>query len=130
MDGAAKKRRINSIRCQLPHCTQSALAAFCKLAKYTELPDITQPREIREARDYVAASETPYGPLLHMLELITVQNTTIQLEVANPLALLYIAAKDLLVVNCFRQLMRNTLVVSTALGSSAFMKMKLNQAIR
>ena len=28
-----------------------------------------------------------------MLELITVQNTTIQLEVANPLALLYIAAQ-------------------------------------
>ena len=93
MDGAAKKRRINSIRCQLPRCTQSALAAFCKLAKDNELPDISHPREFREARDYVAASETPYGPLLHMLELKTVQNKTIQLEVANPLALLYIAAQ-------------------------------------
>ena len=62
--------------------------ANCPKAKYTELPDISHPREIREAKDYVAASETPYGPLLHMLELITVQNTTIQLEVANPLALL------------------------------------------
>ena len=91
MDGAAKVRRINSIRCKLPHCTQSALAAVCKLGKYNELPDISHPRDIREARDYVAASKTPYGPLLHMLELITVQNTTIQLEVANPLALLYIA---------------------------------------
>ena len=91
MDGAAKVRRINSIRCKLPHCTQSALAAFCKLGKYYELPDISHPRDIKEARDYVAASKTPYGPLLNMLELLTVQNTTMQLEVANPLALLYIA---------------------------------------
>ena len=87
--GAAKVRRINSIRCKLPHCTQSALAAFCKLAKNTELPDITHRREIRD----VAASKTSYGPLLHMLELKIVQNKTIQLEVANPLALLYIAAQ-------------------------------------
>ena len=93
MDGAAKVRRIKSIRCKLPHCTQSALAAFCKLAKDNELPDITHSRDIRGARDYVAASTTPYGPLLHMLELITVQNKTIHLEVANPLALLYIAGQ-------------------------------------
>ena len=93
MERQAKYQRITSLRNRLPRCTQRALAAFIAESKRGDLPDITSRQDIRDARDAIVSSVTPYGPLIQDIKLRGTQNNDVLVKVVNPLAMMYLAAQ-------------------------------------
>lgn len=102
----AKLRRLGDMRSRLPFVSQSALAAMCKMAKDDpeSIPKISQPRNVRDARDLISCQQTPYGDMLERRVLVLRAGGTVPVMFANPLAMLYVAAKE----RHFADLLRRT----------------------
>jgi hypothetical protein len=92
MDRASKLRRLENFRRRLPHVSASALSAI--LTECTsDKPDVFDRRAIREARDTTVSEDTPYGPILMTVPIECTDGTREDIYVANPFAMLYVAAK-------------------------------------
>ena len=81
---------LDDIRRKVPHCSQSALSGIIKELKRVGLPDLDDRGDMREARDMIVSTPTPYGPISADLPLVAVdgaQSKTILF--ASPLAMLW-----------------------------------------
>ncbi len=92
-DRAAKLRRLDEFRRAAPHVSASALSRILEDAA-SGLPDISHRSALREARDVQLTQATPYGAVLHTLELRTVGDEVIPMTFINPFAQLYVAAEQ------------------------------------
>ena len=92
MENAAKLRRLNELRCSLPHMSQVALAAFLSKAQTEDLPVVRCRNAVRRARDAAVNHDTPVGLLIVQVSLELRSGGTKLYDVANPHALLYLAA--------------------------------------
>ena len=86
---AAKLRRICALRASLPFISQRALADLLRVAAEDGLPDPCGRSCIREARNEIAHSRTPYGPLHQVVELAE----DVELEVCHPAAMLWYTSR-------------------------------------
>ena len=84
----AKHARLNSLRCNLPFMSQSALAAVLKAAREEKLLAATR-RDIREARDADCQQMTPYGKLHKGFPVMLKTGRSLQLEIQSPQAMLW-----------------------------------------
>ena len=64
MDRPAKLARVEQLRRSKPACSASALSAIMQDIAKNGLPPMTDMRSLKDARDSVMNSETPYGPIL------------------------------------------------------------------
>ena len=85
MDRPEKLRRVSQARATLPYMSQTALAAFLKLAKDDGLPQVTRRDDIREARNMMTRTATPFGPI-HQTMRVGDKHV---IEVAAPAAVLW-----------------------------------------
>ena len=95
MERQAKLRKLNAFRKNLPHCTAAALAAILMTVKELGVPEGSVNRDaLRDSRDLINKEATPYGPILHYLILVGVQDVPKQIAIANPFALLFKAVRE------------------------------------
>ena len=87
MDRASKLRKLSELRSRLPFVSQGALASLLKVAQEEGLPESCGRRGIRESRDAIVNTQTPYGTLHQS---VVIDDTTI--EVLHPFASLWHAA--------------------------------------
>ena len=89
----AKLRRLNALRRRLPYASASAISALLDDVAEHGIPDSHSRRDIRESRDAIVNTKTPFGPLLTELSLIPDvdgdENPT--LCIAHPLAMIWYA---------------------------------------
>ena len=93
MQRASKLRRLDAFRRAVPHVSASALSAILAEA-LNGILDIRHRHAMRQARDFQVNQMTPYGPLRHALQLECTDGSQVDLEIINPFAQLYIAAKE------------------------------------
>ena len=84
-----KLARLQSLRDRLPFISQSALHAILKIAKDERLPEISTRCDLRDARDAVARTVTPYGNICQTVNLRMSDGTEISVEIQNPFAMLH-----------------------------------------
>ena len=104
MDREAKLRKLNEFRCSMPHVSSTALSSLLARARAGDLPELSSRNDIRDARDANVLQSTPYGNLIERTDLACFPEGTITVEMANPVANLYIAAKT----KFFAQMLQNT----------------------
>ena len=91
MDRREKLRRLNKFRRALPHVTASALSAvLCAVSLYG-LPDLMDRDSMRAARDLQANAETPYGPIVQPVKVISKSGSATNIMMAHPFASLWTA---------------------------------------
>ena len=83
-----KHRRLLDFRARVPWISQSALASILRIAREEELPDCNSARDIRDARDSLAKTATPYGTLHQDLKI-----GSRCVEMQSPHAMLYHCVK-------------------------------------
>ena len=93
MDRAAKLRKLDAFRRKLPHVSQSALSAVLRAVASEGIPELTDRKTLRRARDYYLEFQTPYGPIRQLVTLQCVDGATRALEVNHPLANLWLAVQ-------------------------------------
>lgn len=93
MDPHSKKNKICRDRFNLLHMSHSALHAVSVMARKGELPEIQNRKEINEAINAPCQRLTPYGPVLTTVKLQGVSGSMADLEISNPLALIWAAAQ-------------------------------------
>ena len=91
MERKEKLRKLKNFRRQLPHVSASALSAILKAVKEDGVPDVIDRASMRQARDDVSKTMTPYGPILQTIEVVSTSDVPKQLYIANPFAMLHIA---------------------------------------
>ena len=92
-DGRATKlSRLEAFRRRVPHVPASALGAVMKEISAVGLPDLQTRAAMREARDKLSKSDTPYGPLIQTFEL-TSPSGPVPVPVCHPHAMLWYATK-------------------------------------
>ena len=88
-DRPTKLARLQSLRDRVPYVSQSALAAILKIAQSEPLPTGRR-NDIKDARDAVALSSTPYG---RISQVITLRSATggsdMSVELQHPFAMFY-----------------------------------------
>ena len=85
---ADKLRKLERFRRRLPHISARGLTAVLDEVEREGVPDSHSRRDLREARNLEVEAPTPYGKLLHTVELHSVDGGTIPLRVVHPLAFL------------------------------------------
>ena len=80
---AAKLARVEALRTSVPYVSHSALAAILAAAQEAPLPKADR-NTVREGRDRVAMTETPYGPLHQSMRI-----GGLDVEYQHPAAALY-----------------------------------------
>ncbi len=85
---SAKLRRLGDFRRSKAHCSASAMAQILTDIKNNGLPDLTDRKSVREARDLVATTQGAYGPILQSIECVDNDGVAKQIPVASPFALL------------------------------------------
>ena len=90
-DRHAKYQRLEAFRRRLPHVTASALSAIIQDIDKHGLPGLSNRRDMMNARNVLANSMTPYGPIQQTLMLrgVNAANPAVPLLVNNPLAMLW-----------------------------------------
>ena len=92
-DRPAKLVRLQALRDRLPYISQKALAAVLRIAQKEPLP-AGRRNDFRDARDSVASTPTPYGPICQVLRLPSADGgTDILVEIQHPFAMFYHACK-------------------------------------
>jgi len=91
MDRAAKLRKLNTFRRNLPHVTASALAAILAAVALEGVPDVHGRMAMQEARDMQSEAATPYGPILRKVQVIAKSGGYKQMSAASPFASLWTA---------------------------------------
>ena len=91
MDRASKLRKLNNFRGALPHVSASALSAILGAE---ELPELKSRHDMRKATAAVMEGDTPYGPVLQRIPLVTKQGEQTSMYIAHPLALLWSACHN------------------------------------
>ena len=93
MDRPAKLRRLNELKCTLPHISQSALGALLDWAKTNTLPAFTNRNHVREARNAQLEQATPFGPLIRTCQLPGVDGRPVDIDIQCPFGMLHVCAK-------------------------------------
>lgn len=91
MDPVAKRARLEAFRQRIPFVSQRALAAILTEAKKRPLPTVTKRDNIRQARKDIFERPTPYGPLLHKVELERLDGSIETIKCINPFSFLFLA---------------------------------------
>ena len=94
MDRPAKLARVEQFRRSKPACSASALSAILQDVAKNGLPPMTDRRSIRDARDSVMNSETPYGPILQYITVIDKDDSAQRIAIADPFASLWYFIKE------------------------------------
>jgi len=102
---ASAAAQLRDLRHKIPFVSQSALAAVLSLPR-DELPEAVDRRLIREARDDIAFTNTPYGPVHQTIEIEMQDGKKRDVEVQHPAAMLY---QLCLVSTCFSDLIIRTM---------------------
>ena len=89
---ATKRQRLLELRYTLPHMSQSVLAAVCRAAEAGGLPASVTRHTIKDARDEAASQMAPYGALNCTVEAPRLSGRPLQLELQDPLPMLYASA--------------------------------------
>ena len=83
-----KLQRLNSLRRSSPFCSQSALRAILEDCQKHGVPELTNPKHMKEATRKTLDACNLYGPLLEMQECRTAKGTTASFLLVNVLSLL------------------------------------------
>ena len=83
-----KLQRLNSLRRSSPFCSQSALHAILEDCQKHGVPELTNPKHMKEATRKTLDACNLYGPLLEMQECRTAKGTTATFLLVNVLSLL------------------------------------------
>lgn len=94
MERSAKLARLEQFRRSKPACSASAMAAIMQDVAKNGLPPLTGRSHMREARDHVMNTITPYGPILQHITVIDTDDTPQQIPIADPHATLWYFAKE------------------------------------
>ena len=82
---AAKVRKLNNIRRQVPHVTASALAAILLAVKQDGLPEGgIRRKSSRNARGVEATAQTPLGPIHQVRQFYTPSGEFRDVHVLDP----------------------------------------------
>ena len=85
--------KLNEFKRCVPHVSGRALTAILSRVREHGMPERLGRRDQQEGRDLVAYQNTPYGPLQSTVQLRGASaGTTVPLEMANPLAIIHVAA--------------------------------------
>ena len=68
-DRSAKLRKLNSFRRKLPHVSASALSSILDEIHQNGVPDMRRRKHMLQATALELEEITPYGPLIHDVEL-------------------------------------------------------------
>ena len=101
---SATLRRINDFRRSKAHCSASALAQILKDIKDNGVPELTDRRDFREARDLVVTAEGHYGPILQSIECVANEGPARHIPIASPFAVLHSAVTE---SDSFRALLKS-----------------------
>jgi len=93
MERSCKLRRLDDFRRKVPHVSATALASILKEAREHGIPEISDRRAIREARDEQMQEVTPYGSALMELPVVLKDGSETSLLCVNPFAHLHLAAR-------------------------------------
>ena len=88
-DRPRKLQRLNDFKRSVPHVTGRALSAILARIQTEGLPELISRRDQQIARDTIAYSSTPYGPLRRSLQLRGTDGGTVPMELVNPLSMIY-----------------------------------------
>ena len=88
----AKRARVESLRRHVPYCSQSALAAICKDIAKNGLPELSDRKSQRQARND-KLEDTPYGPVIVNIKIECTDGSEDVLVVTNPFALLHVCVQ-------------------------------------
>ena len=94
MEREAKLRKLNRFRRALPHVTASALSAILIAVRQYGAPDMHNRVSLREARELQTQAETPFGPIVQTVEVVSKNDETVHLQAANPFAMLWTAVSE------------------------------------
>ena len=94
MERKAKLRRLDAMRRRLPHVTASALSAVLRHVSEHGMPDLTDRKSMREARNLQNGADTQYGPILQSMDVVATNGATYTVPVAHPLAMLFTAVSS------------------------------------
>ena len=91
-DRSAKLRKLNSFRRKLPHVSARALSSILDEIHQNGVPDMRRREHMLQATALELEEITPYGPLIHDVELHGIDGDVSTVLYINPFALLYKSA--------------------------------------
>ena len=80
---------LNQFRSRVPHLSQRALAGILGIARAETLPRDHKRSPVRQARDQLVHTPTPYGPVHQTCKVPLASGGDMDIELQNPLAMLY-----------------------------------------
>ena len=89
MDRPAKLARLEAFRRSKPSCSASAMSAILQDMARNGLPELSNRKAFREARNAVMDKFTPFGPTLQHIIVIDKSDTPMQIPIADPFATLW-----------------------------------------
>ena len=96
---------LSHFKSRLPHLSQAALAAILKISKDEPLPKLARRGDIRDARNALVQTTTPFGPLHQHIPVPKVGGGCLMLEVQHPFAMLYEMCRS---SRCYSDLVERT----------------------
>ena len=93
MERATKLARLEAFRRNKPTCSASAMSAILEDVARDGLPPLMSRANMKEARDMMANTETPYGKLIQSITAIDKTNNPKEVYIADPFASLWLFCK-------------------------------------
>ena len=94
MERATKLARLEAFRRNKPTCSASAMSAILEDVARHGLPPLMSRANMKEARDMMANTETPYGKLIQSITAIDKTNNPKEVYIADPFASLWLFCKE------------------------------------